>query len=61
VALQQERPPIPPNMPTDMRALMEACWAPEPIERPAFFVIQDKLASMLKALPNSTDRFFSDL
>lgn len=61
VALLQERPPIPPDMPADFAALMVACWHPDPLARPTFRVVQQSLAEILKALPNGADRFVSDL
>lgn len=61
VALLQERPPIPPDMPEDYAALMVACWHPDPLARPTFRMVQQSLADILKVLPNSADRFFSDL
>ena len=61
VALQQERPPIPPEMPEVMRSLMVSCWADSPIVRPTFRMIQQSLADMIARLPDSADRFVADL
>jgi hypothetical protein len=61
VALQQERPPIPQEMPEVMRSLMVSCWADSPIVRPTFRMIQQALADMMARLPDSADRFVADL
>ncbi|BDA50693.1 probable mitogen-activated protein kinase kinase kinase 12 at C-terminar half [Coccomyxa sp. Obi] len=43
------KPDVPPDMPGDYRALMEACWATEPAERPTFRDILPRLRTMLSA------------
>ena len=40
------RPPVPENCDPDWRSLMERCWAAEPLERPTFTEIANKLRSM---------------
>lgn len=61
VALLQERPPVPAEMPEPLSALMVRCWGPDPLARPAFSVICETIADALKTLPDSADRFVSDL
>jgi hypothetical protein len=61
VALLQERPPVPVDMPEELAGLMVSCWGPDPLARPTFRVIQQSLADVLKSLPDSADRFISDL
>jgi serine/threonine protein kinase len=33
---EEERPPIPPECPKQLRSLIERCWAPNPEDRPSF-------------------------
>lgn len=61
VALLQERPPVPQDMPADYSALMTACWSADPLARPTFEFIQQEVAGMLKRIPSSMERFVSDL
>lgn len=61
VALLQERPPIPPDMPQQYANLMASCWGADPLVRPTFDVIQVTLAAILKSLPNANERFVADL
>ena len=35
-ALQNTRPPLPPGVPARLQALIAACWAEEPAQRPSF-------------------------
>jgi len=43
-----QKPDIPVGMPTDYRALMEACWATDPAARPTFSEILPQLRGMLQ-------------
>ncbi len=43
------KPEVPGDMPADYRALMEECWATDPVERPSFRAILPRLRSMLAA------------
>jgi hypothetical protein len=61
VALLQERPPIPQDMPAELSALMVSCWGPDPLARPTFRMIQQSVSDILKTLPDSAERFVSDL
>ncbi len=46
IARQGVRPVIPTDCPPSLRALMERCWAPEPLARPDMAQILDELVSM---------------
>ena len=48
-------------MPPELAALMVTCWNADPMARPTFRMIQQSLADMLRSLPDSGDRFVSDL
>ena len=41
------RPPIPKDCPSQFSALMQACWAHNPSDRPPFTFIVEKLNAML--------------
>jgi hypothetical protein len=57
----QERLPIPQEMPEELSALMVSCWGPDPLARPSFRMIQQSISDILKSLPDSAERFVSDL
>ncbi|XP_038979185.1 mitogen-activated protein kinase kinase kinase 12-like [Phoenix dactylifera] len=40
------RPPVPANCDPEWRRLMEQCWAPDPVQRPAFTQIAGRLRAM---------------
>lgn len=61
VALMQERPPIPPEMPRELSNLMVSCWDPEPLARPTFRMVKQSILDILLSLPNTGDSFFADL
>eukprot|EP01087_Luapelamoeba_hula_P005494 TRINITY_DN1555_c0_g1_i2.p1 TRINITY_DN1555_c0_g1~~TRINITY_DN1555_c0_g1_i2.p1 ORF type:complete len:791 (-),score=155.72 TRINITY_DN1555_c0_g1_i2:21-2393(-) len=42
-----ERPPIPENCPTELKALMEDCWHPLPESRPDFTQVCDRLDNVI--------------
>lgn len=47
VAKLGERPPIPSNMPKNVRQLMESCWEHQAKKRPGFDIINDQLDQCL--------------
>lgn len=49
VAFQNRRLIIPPSTSPVLVSLMEACWADEPAQRPAFSGIVDTLKKLLKS------------
>jgi mitogen-activated protein kinase kinase kinase 9 len=55
VALQDERPPVPEDMPEDYRLLMRSCWSSNPGDRPSFAsvlrCIQLMLDTLIEGLP----------
>lgn len=65
VALLQCRPTIPPEMPTDYAELVTQCWAADPLMRPAFTTVMQRLEGMLATLmqdqAEAHERFVSDL
>ncbi len=48
VAVNDQRPDIPPECPPEYAELMQACWAREPSERPGFSSIVRTLLAMVK-------------
>ncbi len=48
VAVNDQRPDIPPECPAAYAELMQACWAKEPSERPGFPSIVRTLLGMVK-------------
>lgn len=43
------RPTIPPNTPTLFQSLIKDCWSPNPLDRPSFNVIVDRLKKLLRS------------
>jgi hypothetical protein len=62
VARNNERPPLPPNLPDGLRVLLEQCWDRVPENRPTFGQICTKFAAKLVFYPNGStnimDAFF---
>ncbi|KAI8468110.1 MAG: kinase-like domain-containing protein [Monoraphidium minutum] len=54
VAVLGLRPPLPPFTPAEFRALVEACWAPQPEKRPTFDQLLPRLVAMRQALSLTT-------
>lgn len=50
-----ERPPFPPNIPSNMKELIEQCWSQHPSERPTFDEIFEKLKSDYSYSPEEVD------
>lgn len=50
VAVSKERPPLPASLAPPLRALVAACWADAPRDRPSFLDVAAELDSMLRAL-----------
>jgi len=51
VAVRNERPPIPPEMPREFVAVIEQCWHPVPQKRPSFSELKATLRDLLKSVP----------
>lgn len=49
------RPPIPPECPPELAAIMEACWGASPAHRPAFRDLTPRLQALLDALKAEED------
>jgi serine/threonine-protein kinase CTR1 len=43
------RPPVPKDMPAAMAALMQNCWAPDPLKRPTFAVVVETLRAQMNS------------
>jgi serine/threonine protein kinase len=48
VKVAGKRPPMPPNVPEKLRALIESCWAQEPDDRPSFaYIVENDILSQI--------------
>jgi hypothetical protein len=50
VVVRDDRPAVPPDMPPDYTALMQACWAREPEARPSMSEVKDELHAMRESM-----------
>ena len=53
LTINQERPPLPDCVPQGLRALICACWAEEPAERPPFTAVHETLVQLRHQLDGS--------
>jgi len=56
VAVRNERPPITPDIPRELVAIIEVCWHPSPSKRPIFSDLRTQFREIAKNLPTDVPK-----